>query len=166
MKKLIILIYILLNSICIYCQTNLLQVITSSGDYFKPDSISFSLSWTLGECITENYISAGSILTQGFQQGHFLSVTIDEIKDKDLSIIVFPNPTTNFITIYIMSLTERNSDYLIELYDLQGKMLNKEKFKQDKFQLDMFNYPAGIYLLKVMTKGNKSLQNFKIQKTK
>jgi hypothetical protein len=141
-------------------------VITSAGDYFKPNTSSPSLSWSMGECVTETFTSTNNILTQGFQQGHYNVVAIDEIKDKDVSIKVFPNPTTDFISISIKSLTEKNSDYLIELYDLQGKKLFTANYNQNDFRLNMATYPVGSFLLKVMTKGNKTLQNFKIQKTK
>jgi len=120
----------------------------------------------MGESITETYTSTYNILTQGFQQGHYNIVAVDEIKDKDVSIKVFPNPTTDFITISIKSLTEKSIGYLIELYDLQGKKLYTLNYNQDDYRLNMSTYPIGTFLLKVMTKGNISLQNFKIQKTK
>ena len=166
MKKTILLIFMFFGFGSIFSQTNHPEVITSAGDYFKPNASSPSLSWTMGESVTETFSSTNNILTQGFQQGHYNIVAIDEIKDKDVSIKVFPNPTTDFISISIKSLTEKNSDYLIELYDLQGKKLFTANYNQNDFRLNMATYPVGTFLLKVLTKENKTLQNFKIQKTK
>ena len=42
------------------------QVIASAGGYYEGDNI--SLSWTLGEPVTETFSAGGVILTQGFQQ--------------------------------------------------------------------------------------------------
>ena len=150
----------------VFCQTIQPNIITTSGDYFKPNTSSPSLSWTIGECITETYSSTNNMLTQGFQQGHYNAVAIDEISDKDFSITVFPNPTSDFINISIKSLSENPAIYIIELYDLQAKKLYTTSNYQEEFQMDMHTYPAGTYLLKVMTIGNKLLQNFNIQKTK
>ncbi len=168
MKKTILLIFMLFGFGSVFCQTNQPEVISSSGDYFKPNASSPTLSWTMGECITETQTSANNIITQGFQQNfeYIIGVGITENPDKDFSIKVFPNPATDFITVSINPLTGKASEYLIELYDLQGKKLYTATYTQDEFKLDMFTYPAGTFMLKVMTKGNKTLQNFKIQKNK
>jgi len=42
------------------------QVIASSGGYYEGETV--SLSWTLGEPVTETFSGGGVILTQGFQQ--------------------------------------------------------------------------------------------------
>jgi hypothetical protein len=42
------------------------QVIATSGGYFEGENL--SLSWTLGEPVTETFSNGGVILTQGFQQ--------------------------------------------------------------------------------------------------
>lgn len=151
----------------VFCQTNQPNIITNSGDYFKPNTSSPSLSWTIGECITETLSSTNNILTQGFQQNfeYIIQPGINENKN-NYSIKVFPNPASDLITISIKPLTQKSSDYLIELYDLNGKMLYTVNYTQNEFQLDMNTYPTGTFLLKVMTNRNKTLQNFKIQKSK
>jgi len=47
-------------------QANSQQVIASAGGYYEGENI--SLSWTLGEPVTETFSGGGLILTQGFQQ--------------------------------------------------------------------------------------------------
>ncbi len=168
MKRMILLILFLVGFGNVFSQTNQPQVISSSGDYFKPDSSSLSLSWTMGECITETHTSISNTITQGFQQNfeYIISVGITENPDKDFSIKVFPNPTKDFITVSIKPLIDKISNYFIELYDLQGKKLYAATYNQDQFNLDMISYPAGTFLLKVMINENKIIQNFKIQKNK
>jgi len=47
-------------------QTKAQQVIAAAGGYYEGENI--SLSWTLGEPVTETFSAGGAILTQGFQQ--------------------------------------------------------------------------------------------------
>jgi hypothetical protein len=54
-------------AVVILCfQTNAQQVIASAGGYSVGETV--SLSWTLGEPVTETFSGGGIILTQGFQQ--------------------------------------------------------------------------------------------------
>ena len=52
--------------------TNAQEVITTAGDYHS--AASGSLSWTLGEVLTETYSTGLNSLTQGFNQSQ-LSAT-------------------------------------------------------------------------------------------
>jgi len=58
------------------------DVIATSGDYFQNANV--SLSWTMGELITETFSNGNIALTQGFQQP--LSITIHGI---DLDVLVY-----------------------------------------------------------------------------
>ncbi|MFU8844174.1 MAG: hypothetical protein ACNA7V_10250 [Bacteroidales bacterium] len=51
------------------------EVIATAGDYFENSS--GSLSWTLGEVMTETFSSGGNILTQGFQQPFVVRISLD-----------------------------------------------------------------------------------------
>lgn len=166
MKKTILIILYVFGFGSVFCQTNQLEVITTSGDYFKPSPTSPSLSWTAGEPVTETFSSSGNVLTQGFQQSNYNITAIDEVKVKDISINVFPNPTSDFITIAITSLNGTNADYVVALYDLQGQLLYTANYSNTEFELDLSSYPTGTYILTVLTKENQTVQNFKIQKTK
>ncbi len=63
MKKLMI--YICIIGLC-SLSINAQEIITASGDYYE--SSNASLSWTIGESMTETYTDGTTILTQGFQQ--------------------------------------------------------------------------------------------------
>lgn len=52
---------------------NAQQVIASAGGYFENDNI--SLSWTVGEPVTETFAGVDLILTQGFQQPYNFYIT-------------------------------------------------------------------------------------------
>ncbi|OQX82230.1 MAG: hypothetical protein B6D64_00925 [Bacteroidetes bacterium 4484_276] len=66
MKTLITTIAIWLSATVLYGQSVSPEVIATSGGYFENAEI--SLSWTLGETVTETFSSGNVTLTQGFQQ--------------------------------------------------------------------------------------------------
>lgn len=66
MKKLLILFTLIGLTVLIYGQSLNPEVISTSGDYFENSNA--SLSWTLGETVTETFENSNFFLTQGFQQ--------------------------------------------------------------------------------------------------
>src|SRR6478736_1254128 len=66
------------------------DVVASAGDYFL--SASGSVSWTIGEPVTDTYTASSNILTKGFQQ----PVTIDLASVEENSgaglFAAYPNP--------------------------------------------------------------------------
>ncbi|MCB2218849.1 MAG: hypothetical protein KQI35_00535 [Bacteroidetes bacterium] len=82
MKKIKYLFLILFIPILSIAQTVSPQVIATSGDYFEGTGV--SLSWTLGELVTETFAAGDIILTQGFQQP--LAVSLHGV---DLDLMVF-----------------------------------------------------------------------------
>ena len=76
----------------------------------------------------------------------------------NLNVQVFPNPSNKFIT--IESKNEIISE--LELFDLQGRMLQNIKLNNISIQLDISNYQTGTYLLKIVSaEGSKTLKIIK-----
>jgi hypothetical protein len=156
---------IAITIICIFqtfAQPARLEVIASSGDFFSNSSN--TLSWTLGECISETFISSGNTLTQGFQQSLYVVTSIHELLVEGISVKAYPNPISDFINISIKTDIDVLKNIGIELYDSQGKVLFLDKYSSNFIQLDMKNYSSGFYVLIVKGQEGKILQNFKIQK--
>ena len=76
MKKINILVLVF-TIIVLSVNTNAQQVVTSAGGYFEGGDM--SLSWTLGEPVTETFESGEITFTQGFQQpfSFYFSQTIN-----------------------------------------------------------------------------------------
>ena len=107
----------------------------------------------------EAYGSPTTILTQGFHQGvlevHTGVVNI-EIKTK-----VYPNPTTNFIIIEL----EKNVNADILVYDINGKIVIKDKLNDEQQkQLDFGFLKQGNYLLHINIADKQSV--YQINKSK
>jgi hypothetical protein len=155
MKKILFAFTSLLASICTYSQSLAPEVIASSGDYFT--SADVKLNWTLGEMVTETFIS-GNILTQGFQQSDYLIVSIAETEENK-QISVYPNPFSDRITINTGDFTGLK----LQVFDLQGKILIEKTIEKSNKQIDFSAFGQGFYLIKVSDKSTL-LKTFKIQK--
>jgi hypothetical protein len=82
MKRCFILIPVIGCFLHISGQTLTPEVISSSGGYFE--NTNASVSWTLGETVTETFIGTNVNLTQGFQQPFGIQIT-----GIDLDLLVF-----------------------------------------------------------------------------
>jgi hypothetical protein len=138
------------------------EIIATSGNFFK--NANNSISWTLGECVTETFKATGNILTQGFQQSSYVVTSINELTIEGFSVKAYPNPVSDVINISIKTGNNSPKTYRVELFDFLGRTLYSGKFGKDLIQLDMSSYTSGFYLLKVGTPENKISQNFKLQK--
>jgi len=161
MKKIIFLIFIGFGSIAVFSQSLTPEVTACAGDYFQGTSA--TLSWTLGEPITETLPNASNILTQGFQQSKYTIVNISEIDDSDYQITVYPNPSNDLINI---EYKKEHIDIIIELFDVQGrKLVSKEMRKNEtKKQINLNSFSIANYFLRISTKDGKLLKTFKIIK--
>mgnify|MGYP001239617632 FL=1 len=80
------------------------------------------------------------------------------------NIRVFPNPSKHTLNLDLNYLTK--GEYNLYLVDLNGKYIYNEKTEQKNIQIDMSNYSAGSYVLKVQTKGTNQVDTYQIIKTK
>lgn len=136
------------------------EVLTSSGDYFT--NTTNSLSWTIGECVTETFSNVNNKLTQGFQQNKFMIITSFEENTKGtLSLFVYPNPASAFINIIAESAELRKMK--AEIFDITGKLIHSETF-QNNVQLNISDYSNSTYILHIYD-DNKLMKTFKLEKT-
>lgn len=76
------------------------------------------------------------------------------------SVQLYPNPTTGIITIKIVT-TEAKPVH-ISVYDLKGRMLKEESLPGNQDLIDISNFPAGEYMMKI--KVEKEAKLYKIIK--
>jgi hypothetical protein len=76
-----------------------------------------------------------------------LSVAKDEFK----SISIYPNPVENSLNIELQSNSNSNID--LSIYDIQGRVVKKQEFKDNSYilntRLDVSSFASGIYFLKI-----------------
>ena len=158
MKKIPLLLIMVIATFYASSQGIVQQVYASSGSYFSNGT--YSLSSTIGEPITATFNSTTYYLTQGFQQPNYL-VTMVEDFDKNANIIVYPNPTDDFINI---DLGTTNLDkYRFQLYDVTGRLMMTGNIIDKITKLDIGSYASDIYFIR-LSLDNKIIKNFKVQK--
>ena len=85
------------------------------------------------------------------------TVGIDAL-DIQYRIQLFPNPTTNDLTISLEDIDVVN----IVIVDIQGKVLMQKSGLFDQDRINLSGYMAGTYFVKIMTpKGNKEIRIIK-----
>jgi len=163
MRKILLSILLIISIESIFSQSISREVNSSAGEYFISNNS--SISWTLGEIITETFVSDDNTLTQGFQQSLLYVFSIDEKPDSIFNINVYPNPTNSILNIIIGSKVKTSIS--IKLFDIHGNCLFDKEINVNKnfyVKINFSNYRNSIYLLKIISSKNKFVKSYKIQK--
>ncbi len=142
------------------------ELISSSGDNFK--NTTYQLDWSLGECITATHTAGSYVITQGFHQNTYVITAVENLAT-DVNISVYPNPTTNLLTINFPTsatdfpTSEGLGNVKITVTDINGKILQQTEVTTYKEQLDFSIYTNGVYFLSVKQE-NQTIKLFKIIK--
>jgi len=133
------------------------SVISSSGNSYNNGGV--NIDYTLGEIVVETQTNSTTILTQGFHQG-VLKVN-SSVENIDIKTKVYPNPTTNFIIIEL----EKNVNADILVYDINGKLVLKDKLNdENQKQFDFSFLKQGNYFLHINLADKQSV--YQINKSK
>jgi len=81
------------------------------------------------------------------------SVLSTDIFNADESVVVFPNPATDIININCSNIIKS-----IELYDVQGRVLEVLSANKVSAQMNLSNKSKGIYFVKISTEKGKKVQ--------
>ncbi len=136
------------------------SVNTSGGDTFGSGG---SVSYSIGQIVyTTNTGSNGSV-AQGVQQPYEISIvtSIDEANCITLSVLAYPNPTADNLTLEIKNFDY--SDLSYHLFDINGRLLQSKKITESQTKITMGNLVTATYFVKVM-QANREIKIFKIIK--
>lgn len=122
-----------------------------------------SVSYSVGQVFYTTNTGTNGSVAQGVQQPYEISVVtaIEQAKCINLSVSVYPNPTTDYLTLFIGEFECSNLFY--QLYDINGRLLHNGKISGTQTTIVMSNYVSGNYFVKVI-QGSKELKTFKIIK--
>ena len=137
------------------------EVISSAGDYQEAGG--YSISWTLGEPVTETFTGVDNILTQGFQQTNLVVISVSETPSLDWS--VFPNPTADILNIQFPAPTSKN--LTISLFDVNGRLVSQEVLTAgtSSHKIDFSGFAAARYQISIGEKKRKPLAVYTIIKS-
>lgn len=123
-------------------------------------------SYSIGQVAYLTISDNDATLSQGVQQTFEINVisTIDNSLATSLSILVYPNPTSNFLELVFEDIPPTQIKNLrYKLTNIEGKQLSDEEINSTITLLDLSNFSNSIYHLGIF-QNNRLLKNFKISK--
>ena len=121
-----------------------------------------SVAYSIGQVVYTSASSTSGNINQGVQQPYILITTdVGANPDINVSMSVYPNPAVNNINLNVGK--QDLNDLSFQLYDVQGKCLVNKIILASETSIEMDEYPAGNYFLKVTNKQSE-LKSFKIIK--
>lgn len=138
------------------------QAITSTGG----DALGSggTVVYSVGQIDYTSHTSDSGTISQGVQQPYEI-YTLEVVENElDLSLVVFPNPATDNLTLQIQDYN--NEKLVYQLTDLQGRLIKTGSITNNKTHIVMSNLSAATYFLSVEQENNPQAykQSFKIIK--
>jgi len=122
-----------------------------------------SVSYSVGQVFYKTNRGTNGSVAHGVQQAFEISnlTGIETPKGITLQYSVFPNPTSGFLKLKVEDFNTENLFY--QLYDMNGKLLEYKKVKDNETIIVMSQLVAATYILKVI-KNSKEVKSFKVIK--
>ena len=155
MKKMTLEACLLLVTQLIYSQ----QTIPASGG--EATGSGGSSSYSVGQLVYTTNTGGGTV-TQGVQQSiELFTLSNPELTTVNLSAVIYPNPTSDYVMLKISDHALDNLSY--HLIDINGKAISNGHIINGDTQINMHQLAIGMYILKVSL-NNQELKTFKIIK--
>lgn len=163
MKKIPLLFFLGMGPFLIKAQSLTTEVIGTSGDFYETSA--GSLSWTIGEPISETVGNTDYTLTQGFHQTKFTVVSVEESLKNVFDVSVYPNPAIEEFQINIKS-EKQTSDFQYQLHDQSGRILREGVIQENQTTIKLNGLANSIYLLKVWSDNESYHKIYQVLKIK
>ena len=139
---------LLLLTLGLQAQTISKELISNGGSTYTQN---INLEWSLGEIILQNY-SPDASATIGFLQGSKTPTSIFDPEIDDQSVIIKPNPSTDYITIVIKD--EHQKIQNIKIYSADGVYISSTNNIREPLSISQLH--TGVYLLLISFKNGQS----------
>lgn len=122
-----------------------------------------SVSYSVGQVVYTTNTGTNGSVAQGVQQPFEISEVLASQNFSELvkDLKVFPNPTTDVLTINMFNTDNLQLDY--QIVDMQGKVLLADKNISNQTNIVVSSLNSAIYFLKI-TNQNQEVKTFKIIK--
>ncbi|MBN1180691.1 MAG: T9SS type A sorting domain-containing protein [Bacteroidales bacterium] len=143
-----------------FCNTgNSQELVSNGGDNFE--TLTGSISWSLGEIAIETLSADSIVLTQGFQQSCITIGALHKYSEEiRVQCRVYPVPATDYITV---EMDEYHAKFYLVLYDICGEEVIRERIKSQETKIVLNHLPASDYILRIIS-NEKIIKSFKIIK--
>ena len=120
-----------------------------------------SVAFSVGQIVYTTSTGTTGSVAQGVEQAYEISSVGIKETALNISLSVFPNPTSDYLTLKVEDYNNEALSY--HLIDEQGKLVLNEQITNQDTQVAMSTLARGIYFINVL-QANKKIQTFKIIK--
>lgn len=110
--------------------------------------------------ISGSYYNGAGVYTQLPESLVAISFRQEGIKEKSAELLVFPNPTSDYLNYRIVGAQEPYDK--VEVYDLTGKSILQGTHEQFNGQINTSQYTSGVYVMRVSTSIGVVTKKFKV----
>jgi len=143
---------------CVY-NAHAQEVVATAGGSGATTAV--TVTWTIGETITESIVGSNVTLTQGFNQGDIIITAVRDAEVNGLVLKLFPNPASDIVN--ITAETEGTDNLKFALFDIFGRKIREDKLVLPESQIPVSDIKPGIYFLKIYA-GNRETGIYRIIK--
>jgi hypothetical protein len=122
-------------------------------------SVAYSVGQTCYTPITE---TSGSV-NEGVQQAYEIYTVGIAETEWNMSLCVFPNPTSDMLILEFNDSFNESLSY--QIFDLLGKQLTYGQIQTKQTQINVRDLAASTYFVNITNHENKTIQSFKIIKS-
>jgi hypothetical protein len=120
-----------------------------------------SVAYSVGQIVYSTSTGSTGSIAQGVEQAYEISSVGIKETALNISLSIFPNPTSDFLTLKVLDYNNEALSY--NLIDDQGKLVLNEQITTQDTQIAMSALARGAYFINVL-QANKKIQTFKIIK--
>ena len=135
------------------------QVLSATGG--DASGTGGSVAYSVGQIVYSTSTGTTGSVAQGVEQAYEIYSVGNKETALNISLSVFPNPTSDFLTLKVQDYNNEVLSY--NLLDEQGKLVLNEQITTQDTQISMSTLVRGSYFINIV-QANKKIQTFKIIK--
>ena len=121
-----------------------------------------TIAYSIGQVVYTTYTGSSGSVAQGVQQAYEIFTVDIEETTLSISLIAFPNPTSDNLTLQISDFNKEKLTY--QFYDIGGKLLSNGQVTGQQTEINTSSLPPATYFINVLNQEDKKVQSFKIIK--
>jgi hypothetical protein len=121
-----------------------------------------TVAYSIGQVFSITNSNVSGAVSQGVQQANEIFTLSIKESELNISISVFPNPTSSILNLQIKNYNNEKLSY--QLFNVQGKLLNNEQIVTEQTQINTESLPIATYFIHIKNQTNTQLYSFKFIK--
>ena len=134
------------------------EVLANAGGHGNQSNV--QLSWTLGELSIATGTSSQNTLTQGFHQTQLVITEVEDAFPETWEVKAYPNPVSDLLHVSWGGTEETVG---LRFTNMAGQVLLTDQVEGSATQVNVEQFPQGIYFLEVYTPAGTQGKTFKVE---